>query len=381
MAGIYIHIPFCRQKCPYCNFFSVASHKLQQGFIAALLKEIEVRWPYLEGEIIETVYFGGGTPSVLGTDEIRAISGQLKKHFSFSNTVEMTLEANPDDVTLERTLQWKELGINRVSLGVQSFHDKDLKYLNRHHDGRKSIDAMEAVIKAGIMNLSIDLIYGIPTLGLQEWKENLERVNNFDIPHLSAYWLTVENGTPLEKMINSKQMAGPLEEDGILHFQYLSQWARDNNYLHYEISNLAKDNFFSVHNQNYWKGAKYIGFGPSAHSYDGKSRQWNNSSLKAYKELAHSPTLNTVIENLSPLMKYEEYVMMGLRTMWGIDLDRIEQEFGAPIRTLCLQQAMPFLSQGNMVLENKTLKLTANGYLISDHITASLFIGEEEWGS
>lgn len=379
MAGIYIHIPFCRQKCNYCNFYSVASRRMQEGFIPALLEEIEMQREYLLNEPIDSVYFGGGTPSFIDPSEIGTILEHLHKNFQLANKCEITLEANPDDISSAAVSSWQHLGINRMSLGIQSFHDTDLEYLYRTHNGRTAKSAIEVILGSGINNLSIDLIYGIPTLNYKMWESNLEQVRAFKIPHLSAYWLTVEEGTVLQKLITRKKLALPDDEAGMAQFQLLRQWAHDNDYTHYEISNFGKQGFFSHHNQSYWNGTKYLGLGPSAHSFNGDTRQWNVSSISTYKEKLNHGIIPAETEELTPLIRYEEKIMTGLRTLWGVDLKAVEGHFGFRIRQLCLKQAQPYLIAGSLVLEEDHLKLGEAGYLISDRIIADLFIGTEEW--
>ncbi|MHC1708736.1 MAG: radical SAM family heme chaperone HemW [Bacteroidales bacterium] len=379
MAGIYIHIPFCRQKCHYCNFYSVASLKLRQGFISSLIREIELQKEYLGKESINTVYFGGGTPSMLSPEEINEVLRHLSRHFSVSPDAEITIEANPDDITDNKVYAWKDMGINRISLGVQSFHDKDLDYLFRSHNGNRALDAMDTILHHGFQNLSIDLIYGIPTLSEENWKNNLMIVSSYHIPHLSAYWLTVEEGTALDKLVKNSKLPGPEDDKGIQHFRQLQQWAVENNYLHYEISNLGKESYFSRHNQSYWKGDRYLGLGPSAHSYNGCIRQWNVSSIGVYKEKLALGIIPAETETITPLMHYEEIIMTGLRTMWGVDLIRLEDTFGKRIKDLCLLQAQPFLEKEDLRLDGEALVLNPASYLISDFIISELFIAAEDW--
>lgn len=377
MAGIYIHIPFCRQKCHYCNFYSLASRKLQQGFVPALLKEIELRSNYLEGETIETVYFGGGTPSLLEPGLLGMMLEKIRQQFNLSADAEITLEANPDDIEPGSAASFLQLGINRLSLGVQSFDDRDLNYLFRTHSAAKARRAIELLIAGGLNNLSIDLIYGVPTMNLSTWSKNLETVLHYEIQHLSAYWLTVEPGTALEKMISGNSLPAPDDNKGILQFRHLQSWASSHDYIQYEISNFGKSGFFSRHNLSYWQGEKYLGLGPSAHSYDGKNRQWNISSLGVYKDSLNEGIIPYEMELVTPLIRYEEMIMTGIRTCWGIDLQKLSEICGIKAKDDCLRLAVPHLEAGNLILDNNSLRLSNKGYLIADRITADLFMVNE----
>ena len=347
---------------------------MQLGFIPALLTEIKLQQPYLSGISVDTIYFGGGTPSLIKATEIESILRQLRAHYTVSNTAEITLEANPDDITTEIVNQWKDMGINRLSLGIQSFHDDDLKYLFRTHDNYKSKRAIDLILQAGIQNLSIDLIYGIPGLNAAKWQSNLDLVIEYGIPHLSAYWLSVEEGTALQKLIFRNKLKIPNDEDGIEQFNMLQQWSENNAFIHYEVSNLGKEGYFSRHNQSYWKGLPYLGFGPSAHSFNGNTRQWNVSSLSTYRAQLMLGIVPCEMETLSPLIQYEELIMTGLRTIWGVDMKRLGLIFGESIRQNCLKLAKPYLESGHLMLEDSILKLGKTGWLISDHIIADLFM-------
>jgi oxygen-independent coproporphyrinogen-3 oxidase len=375
MSGIYIHIPFCKQKCHYCNFFSVASGKYRAVYVEALLKEMDRQKNYLEDKTVHTIYFGGGTPSMLTTKEIHQILKKLDSLFTISNDVEITLEANPDDLNEDKLKSLKnETAINRLSMGVQSFFDDDLTYLNRVHSGNQARDAIELTLKNKFDNLTIDLIYGIPTLSEEKWQRNLEIFLSYNLPHLSAYSLTVEPKTALSTLIRKKKMLPVDEEKAIRHFNILLEETNKNDYIHYEISNFAKQGYYSKHNSIYWLGGHYLGLGPSAHSFNGVSRQWNVSAMKQYIE---ADTLaKTVFEKevLSTNQRYDEYVMTSLRTSWGCDSEHILNVFGQHYFLHFESGVQPFLVEGKLEKKGSIYTLTKKGKLFADGIAAALFI-------
>lgn len=375
MSGIYIHIPFCKQKCHYCNFYSVASTKYRSVFVASLLKEIQRQKNYLNDKTIHTIYFGGGTPSMLTVEEINQILGKINTLFTVSSEVEITLEANPDDLNESKLKALKyETPVNRLSMGVQSFFDDDLTYLNRIHDGSQARDAIELALKNQFDNMTIDLIYGIPTLTEEKWRRNLEIFLAYHLPHLSAYSLTVEPKTALSTLIQKKKMQAVDEEKAIQHFQILLEATNKNNYIHYEISNFAKQGHYSKHNSIYWLGGHYLGLGPSAHSFNGHSRQWNVSAMKQYIE---ADTIEkTVLEKevLTTDQQYDEYVMTSLRTSWGCDSEHILNGFGQQYLTHFERGVRPFLSEGKLDKRGSIYTLTNKGKLFADGIAAALFV-------
>ena len=374
MAGVYLHIPFCRHKCNYCNFFSVASVKYRDIFVEALLREIEERYDYLEGETVNTVYFGGGTPSLLKVEEINQIVEKLKKHLPFNDAVEITLEANPDDLSFDKIQQIKnETPVNRFSIGVQSFFDDDLQYLDRVHTSSDALRVIGDVKKAGFNNITIDLIYGIPGLTEKKWRKNLEIFFDFDLPHLSSYSLTVEPKTALAHQIQKAKRPEPDEELSIRHFEILMEETSRHGFVHYEISNFAKKGFYSKHNSIYWLGGHYLGLGPSAHSFNGKSRQWNVASVSQY---VHAGKVNKIIvekEVLTETQRYNEYVMTSLRTAWGIDTEHIENVFGLSYKNYFLRNIDPFLKKNHVEQKGNRFVLTNQGKLFADGIAAELF--------
>jgi len=375
MSGVYIHIPFCRQKCHYCNFFSVASVKYRQVFVDALLHELEFRHNYLENKHINTVYFGGGTPSLLSVAEIDKIFTAIDKYFDLDTEAEITLESNPDDLTADKLKALhNETPINRLSIGVQSFYDEDLHYLYRIHNSKQARISIENALAIGFNNISIDLIYGIPTLTDEKWKENLKIFFSYPLPHLSSYALTVEPKTALNILIEKQRLEKPEEETIIKHFGILLETTKDHGLLHYEISNFARQGFYSKHNSIYWLGGHYLGLGPSAHSFNGISRQWNISNLKQYTEADKTVKRIWEKELLSPADRFNEYVMNSLRTMWGCDAEHIENIFGKYRRLRFELEIETLVNQGKVFKQSCIYRLTDAGKLFADGIASALFI-------
>jgi oxygen-independent coproporphyrinogen-3 oxidase len=374
MAGIYIHIPFCKQKCHYCNFFSVATIRGKDAFIEALLKEIKLRKDYLEGETVKTIYFGGGTPSLLKIEDLRLIIEALRLNFNIDPEAEITLEANPDDINEKAVKDWKNTTVNRLSIGIQSFFDDDLQYLNRVHTAGQAFQAIEITQNAGFENLTIDLIYGIPTLSGEKWQKNLETFFSLDIPHLSAYSLTVEQKTPLDQLIKKGKYAPLDERQSIGHFKFLLDEAGKNHFIHYEISNFAREGYYSKHNSLYWLGGHYLGLGPSAHSFNGHSRQWNVSSISQYIKLDNYHTSVEEKEVLTMEQRYNEYVMTSLRTVWGCDTVHILQMFGKEQESYFIRNVKPFVEKNHLYREGSKYFLTDEGKLFADGIAAALFL-------
>ena len=374
MAGIYIHIPFCKQKCHYCNFFSVASVKWREEFVQALLKEIELWKDYLEGEKVNTIYFGGGTPSLLRIEHLTLIFEHLTFHFDIDHSAEITLEANPDDLNADFLRGLKAATpVNRLSIGIQSFFDDDLQYLNRVHNSDQAKRAVELARNAGFDNLTIDLIYGIPTLTDEKWAKNLETFFSLDIPHLSAYSLTVEQKTPLALLIEKGKYAQVDENQSVGHFRMLLEATKTHDFIHYEISNFAKEGFYSKHNSLYWLGGHYLGLGPSAHSFNGSSRQWNVSNIGKYIKLDDFQTSVEEKEVLTIEQRYNEYVMTSLRTVWGCDTVHILNVFGEKYESYFLRKALPFLEKKHLYHEGTKYFLTDAGKLFADGIAGELF--------
>lgn len=372
MAGIYIHIPFCKQACHYCDFHFSTSLKKKEEMLTALQMELTLRQKELNNEVIETIYFGGGTPSILTVDEINALIAKVYELFTVIENPEITLEANPDDLdlmTLQRLAQSK---VNRLSIGVQSFGEEDLKMMNRAHNAKEAILCLQEAVKY-FDNISIDLIYGIPNLSNERWLENVQRVLDLGIPHISCYALTVEERTALNKLIQKGVVPSPKEEVAHAHFMLLIEKLKQMGYDHYELSNFAKPGYYSKNNSAYWLGKKYLGIGPSAHSFDGKYRSWNISNNPLYIKSIESGKLPSEIEELSTSDRYNEYIMTGLRTIWGVDLKRISDEFGLEYYNYLLQESASFIADGLMENEQGVLTITDKGKFLSDGIASDLF--------
>ena len=375
MAGIYIHIPFCKQACHYCNFHFSTSLRFKNELLTALLKETGLQKDYLAGEEIKTIYFGGGTPSLLEIADLRSVIEKIKEEFSVSDNAEITLETNPDDIEDEKLKSWKEIGINRLSIGIQSFFDEDLQWMNRAHNAQQAIGNLQLAIQQ-FNNITVDLIYGHPLLTNEKWKQNVEKVIALNIPHISCYALTVEPKTPLDKLIREKKKENVQQEKQAEQFLLLMQWLEDAGYEHYEISNFSKPGFRSKHNSSYWQGEKYLGLGPSAHSYDGISRQWNISNNNIYIESLSKNEIPFEKETLTDTQKLNEYIMTSLRTIEGLDLNRVSLEFGVR-NSEFIAKAQKFIQLSKLILKDDKLILTKEGKLFADGIAADLFVNEQ----
>jgi oxygen-independent coproporphyrinogen III oxidase len=378
MAGIYIHIPFCKKICSYCDFYKVISKEDNSLFIKALLKEAEIRGNYLAGEVISTIYIGGGTPSVLSLEDIKNILEKIFLLFHIDDNCEITIELNPDDIDLHYLIGLKDLGINRVSLGVQSWRDKDLKLLNRRHSAAQAEKALNFSFDAGFENITIDLIYGIPGMSSSDWMANLDKTFSFNIKHLSAYHLTIEPGTIFGKMKERGLFTEIDEEESANQFNILIEKSEKAGFIHYEISNFGKEGFFSKHNTNYWRQINYLGLGPSAHSFNNYSRQWNIKNVNSYIKSINSNKSFYEGEELSVKNRFNEYIMTSLRTMWGIDLDFVETAFEKEGYDYIINMAGKFKNYGLMKQENKNLVLTNQGKMISDNIISEFMMPEKE---
>lgn len=375
MAGIYIHIPYCKKACFYCNFHFSTKKSDMENMVNAICKEIELKSQYLENQIISTVYFGGGTPSLLSNVQLIRIIDKVKKYWKFSNRLEMTIEVNPDDCSINNLKNWSEIGFNRLSIGLQSFYDEDLKYMNRAHKGKESIESIESALKVGFNDLSIDLIYGFPILTNEKWLSNLSKLNDYPINHLSCYALTLEQGTPLQKMINTGKATIPNEENQSDQFNMLTKWAIKNNWEHYEISNFAKNGNYSKHNTSYWQGQHYLGLGPAAHSFNGESRSWNINDNAVYIENISNNGTFFETEILTPNSKLNEFLLTGLRTKWGIDTQIAEQIY-AGWEKVNEKAISKYIKLGLIQINGRVITLTQKGKYFADGIAADLFITE-----
>ncbi|MFZ4704638.1 MAG: radical SAM family heme chaperone HemW [Bacteroidales bacterium] len=376
MAGIYIHIPFCKCKCHYCNFFSVASLSGKQGMLAAIEDEIRWRRNYLAGEEVKTIYFGGGTPSLLSSDEINNLLYNVIRNFEVANDAEITLEANPDDLSTEKLTEFRQTGINRLSIGIQSFFEEDLEYLNRVHNSSQAVESVKLAQAAGFKNITIDLIYGIPTLSDEHWISNILKATSLGVQHISAYSLTVEARTPLEWMIRKGKTKPVDEEQSIRHFELLSKLMTETGFIHYEISNFCKEGWYSRHNSNYWNGRKYLGIGPSAHSFNRIARQWNVSGITPYIAGMKNGTASSGEEILTTVQHYNEYVMTSLRTMWGCHADEISKRFGEKYNVYFRKLAEQHINKEHLILKDNVFTLSAKGILMADAISSDLFVME-----
>ena len=372
MAGLYIHVPFCAKRCLYCDFFSNSEMKYKEPYVTALIRELETRKDYIGNEPLETIYFGGGTPSQLQATDFERIFDAIQRLFDTSGCKEVTLEANPDDMTPKYVAGLRRFPFNRISMGVQSFKAEDLRFLNRRHDREQALRAVELCKEKGLSNISIDLIYGLPGQTLKEWESNLDRAIQLDIPHISAYHLIYEEGTALYKLKEAGKISPVEEEVSVSLFTSLIDRLTANGYLHYEISNFARPGMISRHNSSYWTGKKYLGAGPSAHSYNGESRQWNVSSLPAYIRGIESGSPEVEVEELDINTRYNDFIITGLRTMWGVNLTEIQGQFGNDKLIYCQKQAAPYLKQGLLIEKGETLTLSRNGIFISDSIMSDL---------
>lgn len=372
MAGIYIHIPFCRQACHYCDFHFSTSMKKKQEMITAIAKEISIRKNEFAGQTVETIYFGGGTPSVLTNQEIEFLINTVLENYTVSNNPEITLEANPDDLSINRITELANSRINRLSIGIQSFFEDDLKMMNRAHNAQQASECLNEAVKY-FDNISIDLIYGVPGMTNERWLQNVDKALSFGVPHISSYALTVEPKTALHNFVQKGIIAQPSDEVAHEHFMLLTEKLQENGFVHYELSNFGKEGYFSRNNTAYWLGKKYLGIGPSAHSYDGISRSWNIANNALYLKAIENNELPAEKEKLTIADRYNEYVMTGLRTIWGVSITRVEQEFGLLYKKHLLTEAANFISNDLLSLQDNILKTTSKGKFLADGLASDLF--------
>jgi oxygen-independent coproporphyrinogen-3 oxidase len=377
MAGIYIHIPFCKQKCHYCNFYSLASNRYFDEVIDAITDEVNLRKSLVSNEIIESVYFGGGTPSLMKAHHLQKIMDAVFTHFSVADHAEITLEANPDDVSQEQLQSFKKNGVNRLSMGVQTFNDVELQYLNRTHDVEKALKSIEMSRREGFENLTIDLIYGLPNSTPASWNKNLHIIKTLGIPHISCYALTVEPNTAFEYFIRKGKLKPPAEELFLDQFEALVDFANNNGYEHYEISNFCKDKRYAQHNTAYWFGKPYLGLGPSAHSYDGISRTWNIAHLKKYIEGIKSENPVFEQEVLTENQRFNEFIMTHLRTQWGVRFSELRSGFSKSQANYFFSKLKKYKDSDLIKISEEKVSLTRKGIFISDSIIADFFVGEE----
>ena len=373
MSGIYIHIPFCKQACHYCDFHFSTSLKKKEEMVLALAKEIEMRKKEFHDEVVETIYFGGGTPSILTIEDLKFLIDEVYRNYKVVENPEITVEANPDDLSKERIIELATTRINRLSIGIQSFFEDDLKLMNRAHNSAEAKECLEIATQY-FDNISIDLIYGVPGMSNEKWLQNIEMALSFNVPHISSYALTVEPKTALQTFIQKGIIPPTDDEVAAVHFQILVDKLVENGFIHYELSNFGKSTYFSKNNSSYWLGKKYLGIGPSAHSYDGISRSWNVSNNSLYLKSISENQLPSETETLSKTDKYNEYVMTGLRTIWGISLERIAREFGQTYLDYLNQQAAKYIDDHLLFVDDNILRTTKSGKFLSDGIASDLFL-------
>lgn len=373
MAGIYLHIPFCKQACTYCDFHFSTLLKNKPELVKAICKEIELRKDYLATKKIESIYFGGGTPSLLSKEELQNIFTTLSNYFVWDKQIEITLECNPDDLTKEKLQELKSTGINRLSIGLQSFNDEELKWMNRAHTAEESETCVKLAQNIGFDNITIDLIYGSKFQTIESWKQTLQKAIDLNVQHISSYNLTVEKKTKLGIDVLKGKEKEVDDEKSAEQFLIMIEMLEKNGFIHYEISNFAKTGFIAVHNGNYWKGEKYLGLGPSAHSFNGNTRQWNVANNNTYIKALNEDGAYFEIENLTPENRYNEYVLTGLRTIWGCDIAYIQNNLGAEY----VKHFVDEIEKQNISLyekENTVYRLTKKGRLLADKIAMDLFV-------
>ncbi len=374
MAGIYFHIPFCKQACHYCDFHFSTSLKYREEMLLAMQEEVSLQSGYLTGKNIESIYFGGGTPSLLDVDDIERLIDAIASHFDILPDAEITLEANPDDLGRDKVTAISRSSVNRFSIGIQSFFDEDLRWMNRAHRAEEAERAIQLVQEKGFSNITADLIYGYPLLTDDKWQYNIGRLLDFGIPHISAYGMTVEPRTALAAFIRKGKQAGMDDGQGAGQFESLMKILAEAGYEQYEISNFAKSGHYARHNSNYWRGVPYLGIGPSAHSFDGSTRQWNLRNNAQYIRSVQAGIVPYEREELSEQDQVNEYIMTALRTVWGLDLGYVEARFDVSYGHVLRTGLQPFVSRGEVSLLGDVATLTDKGKLLADRIAAELFV-------
>lgn len=373
MSGIYIHIPFCKKACHYCNFYFSTNQNSKSSFIKAVSNELQLRSSEYKSKKVKTIYFGGGTPTVLQISELANILDLVYEFYNVSETPEITLEANPDDLNMEKIVALSKTKINRLSIGIQSFHETDLVVMNRAHSANEAKICLEIATKY-FDNISIDLMFGMPTMSADLWRENLQTAFGFEIKHLSCYSMTVEPQTALEHFIK-KGSHPPLDDElAANHFEVLIEEALKHGFIHYETCSFGKSDYFSKHNTSYWLGKPYLGIGPSAHSFNGKKRSWNISNNSSYIRSLEASILPSESEILSIEDTFNEYIMTGLRTMWGVSLKKIETEYGLKIKEQLIENTTELVKSDFLVIEDHYIKITPTGKFLSDGIASKLFL-------
>lgn len=377
MAGIYIHIPFCKQKCSYCDFHFSTNFKYKSELLAALQKEIILQKDHFKTETINTIYFGGGTPSVLTEKELNLLLDAVYRNYQVNEKVELTMECNPDDITSKKINEYKKNGVNRLSIGIQSFFNDDLQFFNRAHNANEAEQSILKTQDAGIDNITIDLIYNSPLLTLKKWEQNLDKFINLKVPHLSAYTLTVEPKTTLHHLVKTKQTSLPTDEQAIEQFKLLKEKTKQAGLIHYEVSNFGKEGYFSRHNSNYWKGENYLGIGPSAHSFikntTSQKRSWNVANNTQYIKALNQGTPYFEEEFIDETTAFNEYILTRLRTIWGLDLAYMKNTFNPVLLHHFEIELEVYKNSEWITISKNTVTLTTKGIFMVDKITADLF--------
>jgi oxygen-independent coproporphyrinogen-3 oxidase len=374
MAGIYLHIPFCKKACHYCDFHFSTSPQYKEPMLKALRQEILLRKSYLNNQSIETIYFGGGTPSLLSANELQVLLGEIVDQFDVSSNAEITIEANPDDLNPQRVKELRQTLINRFSIGIQSFFEEDLRWMNRAHTATEAQSSIKRVQDAGFENITADLIYGYPLLTNPKWEHNIQELIQLNIPHISSYSMTVEPATALSSFIKKGEQKAMDEGQSAAQFLILMERLKEAGFDHYEISNFAKPGSYSKHNSNYWEGISYLGIGPSAHSFNGESRQWNISNNAKYIDQIEKGKIPAEIEELTLENRINEYIMTSLRTSKGMDLDKIADQFGSDYSNEIKNNLDVFTEKNWILIKDQQIILTTDGKLFADHIASELFI-------
>lgn len=374
MAGIYIHIPFCKKACHYCDFHFSTSPQYKEPMLHALKQEILLRKDYLNNQRIETIYFGGGTPSILSANELQNLIGIIVDQFEVSPKAEITLEANPDDLNPQKVKELRQTFINRFSIGIQSFFEEDLRWMNRAHSATEAQSSIKRVQDAGFENITADLIYGYPLLTNPKWEHNIQELIQLEIPHISSYSMTVEPATALSSFIKKGEQKAMDEGQSAAQFQILMERLQEANFEHYEISNFARAGFYSQHNSNYWEGVSYLGIGPSAHSFNGESRQWNISNNSKYIDHIQKGNIPAEIEVLTLENRINEYIMTSLRTSKGMNLDKISEQFGSDYANEIKNNLEIFIDKNWLKMDENVAILSTEGKLFADHIASELFV-------
>lgn len=372
MAGIYLHIPFCKQACHYCNFHFSTSMRYKSEMVRAIAQELAWQHHYLAGQTVDSIYLGGGTPSLLDADEVKQLLDVIGAHYQVTHQPEITLEANPDDLTPHKVNALRQTPINRFSIGIQSFQDADLQYMNRSHHAAEALASIQRVQDAGWSNLTIDLIYGTPTMSDAQWAENLNQAFALGVPHLSSYALTVEPRTALDHFVRTGQSAAVDEDQAARQFEYLQAAAAAAGMVHYEISNFGQPGYFARHNTSYWQQVPYLGVGPSAHSFDGATRQWNVAHNAQYLKAIAAGQVPYERETLSAADRYNEYIMTGLRTIWGVKVSHIAT-FGERIAAHFAREVQPWVERQQIRLDGAAYVLAPEAKFLADGIASELF--------